>query len=69
MAGFSNGRAATGARAMLKRDIDVIVVSTHVHEGPDTMGLWGPQMGVSGIDAFSRLVSGGGRQFGNAAPK
>jgi hypothetical protein len=46
-----------GARAELKRDIDVIVVSTHVHEGPDTMGLWGPQMGVSGIDeAFNQLV-------------
>jgi hypothetical protein len=97
MAGFSNGRAATGvhddlwtrclamsaggrplaicgvdaiglffedvqkiregARATLKRDIDVIVVSTHVHEGPDTMGLWGPQMGVSGIDeAYNRFV-------------
>jgi hypothetical protein len=97
MAGFSNGRAATGvhddlwtrclamsaggrplaicgvdaiglffedvqkirdgARAKLKRDIDVIVISTHVHEGPDTMGLWGPQMGVSGIDeAYNRFV-------------
>ena len=97
MAGFSNGRAATGvhddlwarclamsagrkpvvicgvdaiglffedvqkiregARAKLKRSIDVIVVSTHVHEGPDTMGLWGPQMGVSGIDeAYNRFV-------------
>jgi hypothetical protein len=46
-----------GARARLKREVDVIVVSTHVHEGPDTMGLWGPQMGVSGIDeAYNTLV-------------
>ena len=97
MAGFSNGRAATGvhddlwtrclamsaggrpvvicgvdsiglffedvkkirdgARAGLKRDVDVIVASTHVHEAPDTMGLWGAQMGVSGIDeAYNQLV-------------
>jgi hypothetical protein len=46
-----------GARARLKRDVDVIVASTHVHEGPDTMGLWGPQMGVSGIDeAYNQAV-------------
>jgi hypothetical protein len=29
---------------------DVVVASTHVHEGPDTMGLWGPAAGQSGID-------------------
>lgn len=29
---------------------DVVVASTHVHEGPDTMGLWGPAVGHSGID-------------------
>jgi hypothetical protein len=28
----------------------VVVASTHDHEAPDTMGLWGPAMGVSGID-------------------
>ena len=28
----------------------VVVAATHVHEGPDTMGLWGSQLGVSGID-------------------
>jgi hypothetical protein len=28
----------------------VLVSSTHGHEGPDTMGLWGPNAGVSGID-------------------
>ncbi len=28
----------------------LIVASTHVHEGPDTMGLWGPTPFQSGID-------------------
>ena len=31
-------------------DADVVVASTHVHEGPDTMGQWGPAQGVSGIN-------------------
>ena len=29
----------------------VLVSSTHNHEGPDTMGLWGPNLFTSGIDA------------------
>jgi hypothetical protein len=29
---------------------DVIVASLHVHEGPDTMGQWGPSPGQSGIN-------------------
>lgn len=28
----------------------IIVASTHNHEGPDTMGLWGPNPFVSGVD-------------------
>jgi hypothetical protein len=28
----------------------LVVASTHVHEAPDTMGQWGPRMGVSGLD-------------------
>ncbi len=28
----------------------ITVTSTHVHEGPDTMGLWGPDQLVSGAD-------------------
>ncbi len=28
----------------------VLVSSTHVHEGPDTMGLWGPNAATSGVD-------------------
>ena len=38
-------------------DADVVVASTHVHEGPDTMGLWGPAVGQSGIDdAYNSFV-------------
>jgi len=29
---------------------DVIVTALHDHEGPDTMGLWGPAQGQSGIN-------------------
>ncbi len=28
----------------------VLVSSTHNHEGPDTMGIWGPNLFVSGVD-------------------
>ena len=28
----------------------IMVTSTHVHEGPDTMGLWGPDETSSGVD-------------------
>jgi Neutral/alkaline non-lysosomal ceramidase, N-terminal len=28
----------------------IMVTSTHVHEGPDTMGLWGPDQTTSGVD-------------------
>jgi hypothetical protein len=35
----------------------VVVAVTHVHEAPDTMGLWGKQMGVSGINEdYNALV-------------
>jgi hypothetical protein len=35
----------------------VIVAATHVHEGPDTMGQWGPKQTVSGLDeAYNRFV-------------
>ena len=38
-------------------EADVVVASTHVHEGPDTMGLWGPALGKSGIDsAYNTFV-------------
>ncbi len=35
----------------------VVVAATHDHEAPDTMGLWGSAMGVSGIDErYNQLV-------------
>ncbi len=37
-------------RAKLPGFTHVLVSSTHNHEGPDTMGLWGPSPLVSGID-------------------
>ena len=37
------------ARAALDLD-HVIVVSTHVHEAPDTMGIWGAQIAYSGVN-------------------
>ncbi len=38
-------------------DVNVVVAATHVHEGPDTMGLWGPDRAHSGInDAYMNLV-------------
>ena len=39
-----------GARKQVGRDLDVIVAATHGHEGPDTMGLWGPSNFKSGVD-------------------
>ena len=81
MAGFSNGRAATGVHddlwarclAMSAGRKPVVICAV------DAIGLFFEEvqeiregargMLKRGIDAFSRLVSGGGRQFGNAAPK
>lgn len=37
--------------ALAARGVDplhVIIASTHTHSAPDTMGIWGPQVGVSG---------------------
>lgn len=42
-------------RAQVKAD--VIVTATHNHETPDTMGLWGPGLGQTGInEAYNRRV-------------
>jgi len=41
------------ARALLRQTVpraELIVASTHVHEGPDTMGLWGKGQLSSGVD-------------------
>jgi hypothetical protein len=38
-------------------DADVVVASTHDHQGPDTMGLWGPDLAHSGIhQAYNAFV-------------
>ncbi|WP_133300555.1 hypothetical protein [Seongchinamella sediminis] len=88
MAGFGNGRQATGyndrlwargvvidgrggrialvaldligyfnnqieiAREMVGDDVDYLIVqSSHSHEGPDTLGIWGPDQLTTGVDA------------------
>ena len=41
------------SRALLRKragDVTLVVSSTHNHEGPDTMGLWGPGRFTSGVD-------------------
>lgn len=38
------------ARAQLSDFTYVVVSSTHNHEGPDVIGLWGPSLGKSGVD-------------------
>jgi hypothetical protein len=41
------------ARALLREragEVALVVTSTHDHEGPDTMGLWGPGRFTSGVD-------------------
>ncbi len=44
-------QAARAAVAASSPDVDhVLISSTHGHEGPDTMGLWGPSDTVSGVD-------------------
>jgi hypothetical protein len=50
-------RIRAEARTRLGGAVDVIVAATHDHEAPDTMGLWGPEMGVSGInEEYNRFV-------------
>jgi hypothetical protein len=40
---YFRGQAPRGAR--------LVVACTHVHEGPDTIGLWGPSATESGVDS------------------
>lgn len=50
--GYFNTEVET-IRSLLdpEADIDYVVVSsTHQHEGPDTLGIWGPDATTSGID-------------------
>lgn len=51
-------------------DAHVIVAATHVHEAPDTMGLWGPKQGISGLDeAYNSLLIARTAEAANAALK
>ncbi len=36
---------------------NIIISSTHNHEGPDTMGLWGPNIGESGVDSRYKVLT------------
>lgn len=39
------------ARAMVGDDVDYLIVqSSHTHEGPDTLGIWGPDELTTGVD-------------------
>ncbi len=37
-------------RRLVKKPVIVLIASTHNHEGPDTLGLWGPEVFQSGRD-------------------
>jgi hypothetical protein len=41
-------RAALAARGV---QAELVVACTHTHSGPDTIGLWGPEPTVSGVDS------------------
>ncbi len=48
---FYNEVEEIRAAAQASLDLDhVVVVATHVHEAPDTMGIWGPQIAYSGVN-------------------
>lgn len=55
-------------------DVHLVIASTHSHEGPDTMGIWGPAPLVSGVDqdymqfVREQLVKTVGEAIDNAAP-
>src|SRR5262249_44787648 len=49
-----------GVRRRLQGFTYVLVSSTHNHEGPDTLGLWGPNPFTSGVDkAYLQRVEDG----------
>lgn len=50
-------RQLTSSKNPQAGEVNVVVAATHDHEAPDTMGLWGPEQGQSGInDAYMDLV-------------
>lgn len=51
------GKIRERAGAKLSAPAHIIVAATHNHETPDTMGLWGPGLGKSGIDEpYNELI-------------
>src|SRR5215211_6313047 len=50
LVGFFHGNVEKVRKALPGFDY-VLVSSTHNHEGPDTLGLWGPSPLKSGVDA------------------
>ncbi|BCX03177.1 MAG: hypothetical protein KatS3mg053_1115 [Candidatus Roseilinea sp.] len=51
-AGVALGRARQG-----KPPVHLVVACTHTHSGPDTIGLWGPDMQTTGYDhAYAKFV-------------
>jgi len=50
-------RIRAGVRERTGGEVNVIVAATHNHQTPDTMGLWGPKPGMSGInEEYNRFV-------------
>ncbi len=61
---------AQRVRGELREFSYVLVSSTHNHEGPDTMGLWGPNLLTSGVDpVYLKRVETGIVQAIRAADK
>lgn len=53
LVGWFNGDVMAVREMLKQQDIDIdhlIVHSTHTHEGPDSMGLWGEEMFMPGYD-------------------
>ncbi|MBM3726815.1 MAG: hypothetical protein FJW40_15505 [Acidobacteria bacterium] len=45
------------ASARIKGGADIVIAATHTHQAPDTMGLWGPKAGASGLnEAYNAFV-------------
>jgi hypothetical protein len=59
LVGFLHPRIRT-LREKIQGIDQVIFTSTHVHSGPDTVGLWGPFLGLSGLsEAYLQRLEAG----------
>lgn len=43
-------RIRSAVKRQYGKPMDVVIAATHTHQGPDTMGLWGPRPDTSGLD-------------------